>query len=274
MSKKRGGLVGAMMWGDVPEESTQSVVGEQSLVATKSSSTRSVSERVKEIDPSKCRLWIFADRPEDEAEHSEDIARSFKDVEQLSPVIVRELSHDDEDYPSIEYEIIAGSVRWRAAIKAQVMLKAFVRVLTDKEALNVMLIENEQRKNISEFSRSLQISKVWLSGMFDSKVDLAKAHKMDASKVSRYLKVAEHKEVLINTFENNIKDVGLRQLYQTVVGVDGQEKGVVTAKPATKKQILGFSLSINKSGITTIKFPNKLSDEKIERIRAIMEEQD
>ncbi|MCH9743244.1 MAG: ParB/RepB/Spo0J family partition protein [Proteobacteria bacterium] len=275
--KGRMGLVAHLMQQDdinkdsLPQESTNIIEQENKpLVATKESRLRPVSERVKEVDPLKCKPWKFADRPEDEAGHSSELAESFLSNEQLSPVIVRELDHLDPDYPVIEYEIIAGSVRWRAAKKAGVMLKAFVRDLTDKEALNVMLIENEQRKGISEFSRALQISRVWDSGMFASKVDLANAHKMDASKVSRYLKVAEHKDALLEIFADEIKTIGLRQLYQTISGEEGDGMPK-QPKPATKPKVDGFAFSFNKQGITTIRYPAKISEDKLEKIKAIIE---
>jgi ParB/RepB/Spo0J family partition protein len=284
IQKRKGGLVGAVMFDDgtknetadnlVTTKNAETVGGD--LVATKKQSIKHVAERVKEIDPLKCRLWFFADRPDDEASHSKDIAQSFIDVEQLNPVIVRPLDLNDPQYPEIEYEVIAGSVRWRAARQAGVPLKAFVRSLSDKEALAVMLIENEQRKSISEFARALQISKVWVSGMFESKGDLAAAHAMDNSKVSRYLKVAENEALLRDIFGSEIKNIGLRQLYQTVTGEqeEGEASGDVKKPvPATKKQITSFVYSFDKIGVTTIRYPKKLSEDKLDRIKEIMEEE-
>lgn len=273
MSKRKGGLVGSVLWGEVPNEEQNGAEKSHNigLVATKTPIVKGVAERVKEINPNKCKLWCFADRPEDEADHADDIAQSFIESEQIHPVIVRELSPSDSDYPALEYEVIAGSVRWRAAKKAGTHLKAFVRALSDKEALNLMLIENVQRKNISEYARALQIKRVWDSGLFASKVELAFAHKMDQSKVSRYLKVAEHKDELLTVFSDEIKTIGLRQLYQTAIG-DEKEEGVKHPKPATRKEISEFTCSFGKNGITTIKIPMRLSEDKIQRIKEIMHE--
>lgn len=61
----------------------------------------------------------------------------------LQPLLVRPLS-------GTTYEIIAGERRWRAAQKAKVHeLPVVVRDLTDKEAMEIALIENLQREDLS-----------------------------------------------------------------------------------------------------------------------------
>lgn len=61
----------------------------------------------------------------------------------LQPLLVRPLSAN-------MYEIVAGERRWRAAQKAQVHdLPVVIRDLTDKEAMEIALIENLQREDLS-----------------------------------------------------------------------------------------------------------------------------
>ena len=61
----------------------------------------------------------------------------------LQPLLVRPLS-------GTMYEIVAGERRWRAAQKAQVHeLPVVIRDLTDKEAMEIALIENLQREDLS-----------------------------------------------------------------------------------------------------------------------------
>jgi ParB/RepB/Spo0J family partition protein len=287
-AKKRGGLVGAMLTGDL---------GDIDFADTKSNLSQNVTpqidhsvrtsnvnisaesrpgERIKEIDPSKCRLWKFADRPEDEATHADDLAKSFTEMEQIAPVIVRTIDHSDADYPEIEYEVIAGSVRWRAAIKSGKLLKAFIRNLDDKQALNVMLAENELRKQISEFARALQVMNIWESGLFESKQEAAQAHKMELSRFSMYLKVASKASELQSNFGSDVKTIGLRSLYE-FAGEIG--KGSIVSKNndssdkryAGKPTITSFTVNVSKTGITTIKFPKLISEEKLSQVRAILE---
>jgi ParB family chromosome partitioning protein len=61
----------------------------------------------------------------------------------LQPLLVRQLSGN-------MYEIIAGERRWRAAQKAQLHeVPVVIAMLSDKEALEVALVENLQREDLS-----------------------------------------------------------------------------------------------------------------------------
>jgi ParB family transcriptional regulator, chromosome partitioning protein len=75
----------------------------------------------------------------------EDLVHSVREKGILQPLVVRR--HPDE--PEF-YEIIAGERRWRAAQAAGLHeVPAIVRDLSDREALEVALIENLQRQDLS-----------------------------------------------------------------------------------------------------------------------------
>src|ERR1043166_5210206 len=80
----------------------------------------------------------------DEAELDE-LAASIKEEGVLQPILVR-------PHPTLpkSYEIVAGERRWRAAQKAQLHdVPVIVRDIKDQEALEVALIENIQRADLS-----------------------------------------------------------------------------------------------------------------------------
>lgn len=267
MSKNtKGGLLGSILTGDMSENASLQMQTTTSDKRT-GDQVKKLPDRVKEIDPNKCRLWQFADRPENEAEHAQEIASSMDDVDQISPVIAREISIDDPDYPNIEYEIIAGSVRWRAAKLRNKPLKAIIKSLSDKEALAVMIVENEHRRGISAFSRSLQIQKTWQSGMFESQDELASVHRIEKSKASMYLKVAANESNLRELYGDSITNIGLRQLYDSC---NFEKREVLSDKKAVPS-ISGVVIKKSKNGITTIKFAKEISEEKIARIKEIIE---
>lgn len=211
MSKNKGGLLGSILSGDMMSDSSLQLQTDTN--SGKGRESRKIPDRVKDVDPNKCRLWKFADRTEEEAVHAVEIATSMDDIEQISPVIAREVSVDDPDYPNVEFEIIAGSVRWRAAKLRNKPLKAIVKSLSDREAISIMIAENEHRRGITPFSRSLQIQTVWDSGMFDSQDELATAHHMDKTKASMHLKVAANADFLKQAYGVEVSNIGLRQLY-------------------------------------------------------------
>ena len=71
------------------------------------------------------------------------LAASIKEKGILQPLLVRQKL-------SGEYEIIAGERRYRAALKAGLKeIPAIIKDFTDKEVLEVALIENIQRENLS-----------------------------------------------------------------------------------------------------------------------------
>lgn len=75
----------------------------------------------------------------------EDLGRSISEKGILQPLLVRPLP----DAPD-SYEIIAGERRWRAAQKARLHeVPVIIKDLDDRETLEIALIENLQRQDLS-----------------------------------------------------------------------------------------------------------------------------
>ena len=73
------------------------------------------------------------------------LVESIKDKGIIQPIIVRR----HPETPNA-YEIVAGERRWRAAQKAQLHeVPVIIKDLTDSESLEVALVENIQRQNLS-----------------------------------------------------------------------------------------------------------------------------
>ncbi len=80
-----------------------------------------------------------------DAEAIADLVESVREKGILQPILVRPLPGFAE-----KYEIIAGERRWRAAQQAALhQVPVIVRSLNDQEALEVALIENLQRQDLS-----------------------------------------------------------------------------------------------------------------------------
>jgi ParB family chromosome partitioning protein len=75
----------------------------------------------------------------------DDLVESVKEKGILQPILVRPLPEDPQNF-----EIIAGERRWRAAQVALLHeVPVIIRELSDREALEVALIENLQRQDLS-----------------------------------------------------------------------------------------------------------------------------
>ncbi|MGF1641674.1 MAG: ParB/RepB/Spo0J family partition protein [Rhodospirillales bacterium] len=74
-----------------------------------------------------------------------DLARSIAEKGILQPILVRRAGDDPE-----AFEIIAGERRWRAAQRVQLHeVPVLVRELSDREALEIALVENLQRQDLT-----------------------------------------------------------------------------------------------------------------------------
>ncbi|PCI33115.1 MAG: chromosome partitioning protein ParB [Alphaproteobacteria bacterium] len=81
---------------------------------------------------------------------SADLIQSIKERGILQPLLVRRRGNLDE------YEIIAGERRWRAAQAAGLHnVPVLIREMTDAEALEIALIENIQRHDLSPIEEAM-----------------------------------------------------------------------------------------------------------------------
>lgn len=75
----------------------------------------------------------------------EALSESIAEKGVVQPILVRPIKGEGE-----AYEIVAGERRWRAAQKARLHdIPALVRQLTDKETLEIGIVENVQRSDLN-----------------------------------------------------------------------------------------------------------------------------
>lgn len=100
---------------------------------------KSEKNEIKISDIAPCS---FQPRTEFDRDALESLAQSIKEKGVLQPLLVRKKND--------KYEIIAGERRWRAAQLAGLeKVPAIVKDLSDSETLEIALIENLQRENLS-----------------------------------------------------------------------------------------------------------------------------
>ena len=81
----------------------------------------------------------------------DDLTASVREKGVVQPILVRPV-----DGATDSYEIIAGERRWRAAQKAGLHeVPVVVRELTDKEALELAIIENVQRQDLNALEEAV-----------------------------------------------------------------------------------------------------------------------
>ena len=96
-----------------------------------------VTVRISEVEPNRDQPRKYFD-----GEKLEELSESIKTYGILQPILVQK----KDGY----YEIIAGERRWRAALKAGLKeIPVIIREYTDKEILELSLIENIQREDLN-----------------------------------------------------------------------------------------------------------------------------
>lgn len=100
------------------------------------------NEATNEIEVADIVPCDFQPRTVFDEEALQSLSESIKEKGVLQPLLLRKKGD--------KYEIIAGERRWRAAIMAGLTtVPALIKKLTDEEVLEIALIENLQRENLS-----------------------------------------------------------------------------------------------------------------------------
>ncbi len=92
------------------------------------------------------------DQPRSRMGELDDLVSSIREKGILEPILVREVSGGE---PGIDYRIISGERRYRAALEAELTdLPVIVLDVDPDEALEIALIENLQRKDLTPFEEA------------------------------------------------------------------------------------------------------------------------
>ena len=153
------------------------------------------------IDPEVCRPWRWADRPDSEATHVDELAQSLNRDGQVAPAVVRPVR--DPEQPAIRYEIIAGYVRWKAALQVRQQLLVDIRPdLSDRDAFSIMVVENNLRRGLSDYTQARRYQRALDEGLFTSKGELAEAMGLGNAQLSKYLGFAKLPKAVVAACRN------------------------------------------------------------------------
>ena len=82
-----------------------------------------------------------------------ELAQSMESNGQLQPILVRSLQSGD-------YEIVAGEQRYLATMRAgMVTIPCIVKIMSDREAFEASLIENVQRKDLTDYELAVSLKR-------------------------------------------------------------------------------------------------------------------
>lgn len=140
-----------------------------------------------ELDPHRVRVWHLQGRLQDSLGPAqvEDIVESIREHGQLTPAIVRPVTDD----PKFSHEVIDGSRRRLACEISGVQLKAFSRLMNDREAAMVAQTSDDTVRH-SAYEVGVRWNGWLATGIVTTSSELAELIKVSKSHISQQLNVA------------------------------------------------------------------------------------
>jgi len=113
---------------------------------------------VTQLGVDQLRRGVYQPRRHMDQEALEDLARSIKAQGLVQPIVVRPVAGGGN---GVNYEIVAGERRWRAAqIAGLTEVPVVVRDIPDSSAIAIALIENIQREDLNPLEEAQAIRRL------------------------------------------------------------------------------------------------------------------
>lgn len=156
----------------------------------------------------------------------------------LQPIVV--VKRDDG------YMIVSGERRYRAHKEwtDMITIKAHIISVDDDKVLELALIENIQREDLTDFEIAVHIGKLQASGNYRCKRDLAKAIGKSQSYLSKAFSCLKLDESIIKDLEAGKRNIGLSVLDEIArlpdVKIQKEVYDLVVKKEITRDEIKNF----------------------------------
>lgn len=172
------------------------------------------------------RIYANPNQPRKNFENIEELAQSIKENGLIQPIAV--VKKQDG------YMIVSGERRYRATVFAELKtIKAHILQVDDAKVQELSLIENIQREDLSDLEKAYFIAKLWESGLYVQKLDLAKAIGKSQSYISKALGCLNLSEEILR----GAKGIGLEVLDSLRAVKDKELQLKLFQEKATVKEI-------------------------------------
>ncbi|MCT7596402.1 ParB/RepB/Spo0J family partition protein [Aliarcobacter butzleri] len=148
------------------------------------------------------KVYPNPDQPRKSFIDIEELADTIKERGLLQPITV--VKKDDG------YMIISGERRYKAHLHNEAKtIKAYILDATDEEVQELTLIENIQRNDLTDFEIANHIVKLWKTGRYAKKSDLAKKVGKSESYVSKAFSSLNLDDEILEDIAVNKKDISI-----------------------------------------------------------------
>ena len=114
------------------------------------------------------KIYANESQPRKSFENLEELALSIKENGLIQPIAVTKTDKG--------YMIISGERRYRASLlNSSKTIKSHIIQADEKQILELALVENIQREDLTDFEKAVYIGKLWASGNYETKKELSQA---------------------------------------------------------------------------------------------------
>lgn len=171
-----------------------------SLIGEEDGALSSTDEQRK-VPLSALKASRYNPRREFMPEQLDELASSIRERGLVQPLVVRPLGSD-------KFEIVAGERRWRAAQRANLHeVPVVVRDLTDREAMEIAIIENVQREDLNAIEEGEGYNAL-MRGHGYTQEDLAKVIGKSRSHLANTLRLLKLPKSVQNLVRSNELSAG------------------------------------------------------------------
>lgn len=185
------------------------------------------------------RVYPNPEQPRKEFDENaiEELAKEIQIDGLLQPIVV--VNRRDG------YMIVSGERRYRAHLYLEKKtIQTHIINVDDAKVLELALIENIQREDLTDFEVAVHINKLWASGNYEEKKDLCIAIGKSQSYISKSFSSMRLDKSIIDDIQENKRDLGLSVLDEIARVKDAKiQKEVydlIVKKKITRDEIKNF----------------------------------
>ena len=201
------------------------------------------------------KVYPNPEQPRREFHNIDELAATIKEDGLLQPIVVIK----DEDG---RYMVVAGERRYRACSSLSMRtIKAHVIKVSAKRVQELALVENIQRDDLTDFEKAQFINKLWASGHYETKKELAETIGKSQSYLSKAFKAVKICDAIVKDLEESKRDVGLEVLQELSNIKDEETQLKLYLNKATREEIRYYKESLSvleEVGISPAKKQQKL----------------
>lgn len=180
-------------------KANKSTLSKISAVTAGKTKTTGVSP-FNELEISK--VYPNPNQPRKQFDDIEELAATIKESGLLQPITV--LKKDNG------YMIISGERRYKAHLHNEAKtIKAYILDVTPESVEELTLIENIQRNDLTDFETAKYIVKLWETGRYEKKLDLAKKLGKSESYISKAFSSLKLDDEILEDIEQNNKNISV-----------------------------------------------------------------